>query len=82
MLLTMVAQVTGLQPYEFVHTFGDLHIYSNHLDGAKEQLLRSPRALPTMTLNPKVKDILAFKYEDFTLSNYDPLPHIKFDIAV
>lgn len=82
LLLMMVAQVTGLVPYEFVHTFGDLHIYSNHFDGAREQLSRTPRALPKMTLNPDVKDIFSFKYEDFTLSDYDPLPHIKFDIAV
>ncbi|MGI6524139.1 MAG: thymidylate synthase [Bdellovibrionota bacterium] len=82
LLLMMVAQVTGLVPYEFIHTFGDLHIYSNHLDGAKEQLSRTPRALPKMTLNREVKDIFNFKYEDFTLTDYDPLPHIKFDIAV
>ena len=82
LLLMMVAQVTGLKPYEFVHTFGDLHIYSNHIEGAKEQLSREPRALPKMTINPDVNDIFSFKYEDFTLSDYDPHPHIKFEIAV
>jgi thymidylate synthase len=78
----MVAQVTGLEPGDFVHTFGDLHLYANHLDQAREQLTRAPRALPKMTLNPEVKDIHAFRYEDFALSEYDPHPAIKAPIAV
>ena len=82
LFLMMVAQVTGLKPYEFVHTFGDVHIYSNHIEGAKEQLKREPRPLPTMLISKEVNDIFAFKYEDFKLSNYDPYEHIKFDIAV
>jgi len=82
LLLMMVAQVTNLKPYEFVHTFGDVHIYSNHIEGAKEQLSRAPKELPTMTLNPDVKDIFGFKFEDFVLTNYQPYDHIKFDIAV
>lgn len=81
-LLMMLAQVTGLRPYEFVHTFGDVHIYSNHVEGAREQLTRVPRTLPRMEINPEVRDILEFRYEDFTLYDYDPWPHIKFDIAV
>jgi len=82
LLLMMVAQVTGLRPYEFVHTFGDVHIYSNHVEGARLQLEREPRALPTMRLNPTVKDLFSFSYEDFTLEGYDPHERIKFDIAV
>jgi thymidylate synthase len=82
LLLMMVAQVTGLKPYEFVHTFGDVHIYSNHIEGAQLQITREPRPLPTMTLNPEVKDLFAFKYEDFTLTGYEPWEHIKFAIAV
>jgi thymidylate synthase len=82
LLLMMVAQVTGFKPYEFIHTFGDVHIYSNHVAGATEQLSRQPRALPQMRLNPAIKDLFAFKYEDFTLENYQPLEQIKFDIAV
>jgi hypothetical protein len=82
LLLMMVGQVAGLKPYEFVHTFGDVHIYSNHVTGALEQLKREPRPLPTMTLNPAVTDLFAFKYEDFTLSNYNPHDPIKFEIAV
>ncbi len=82
LLLQMVAQVTGLKAHEFVHTFGDVHIYSNHIAGAREQLLREPRPLPQMQLNPNVKDIFGFKYEDFKLVNYNPHEHIKFDIAV
>jgi thymidylate synthase len=78
----MVAQVTGLEAHEFVHTFGDLHIYSNHVDGALEQLKRETRPLPQMKLNPLVKDLFAFSYDDFQLSGYDPHPTIKFDIAV
>ncbi len=82
LLTMMVAQVCGLKAGDFVHTFGDAHLYSNHLDQAREQLSRAPRALPTMTINPAVKDIFAFKYEDFTLENYDPHPAIKAPIAV
>ena len=82
LLTMMVAQVCNLQPGEFVHTFGDLHLYANHLDQAKLQLSREPRALPVMKINPAVKDIDDFKYEDFTLENYDPWPAIKAPIAV
>ncbi|MEI6560904.1 MAG: thymidylate synthase [Verrucomicrobiota bacterium] len=82
MLTLMVAQVCGLEPGDFVHTFGDLHLYSNHMEQVKEQLSREPRALPTMTLNPAVKNIHDFKYEDFTLSGYDPHPAIKAPVAV
>jgi thymidylate synthase len=82
LLTMMVAQVTGLKPGEFVHTFGDVHIYSNHIDQVKEQLSRKPRSLPTMALNPEVKSIFEFAYEDFTLENYDPYPGIKAPIAV
>ena len=81
-LTLMVAQVTGLKPGEFVHTFGDLHLYSNHLEQAKEQLEREPRDLPVMKLNPAVKNIYDFVFEDFTLENYDPHPHIKAPVAV
>jgi thymidylate synthase len=82
LLTLMVAQVTGLKPGDFVHTFGDLHLYANHLDQARLQLSREPRPLPTMTLNPAVRDIHAFSYEDFTLTGYDPHPAIKAPIAV
>jgi thymidylate synthase len=82
-LLTMMfAQVTGFKVGEFVHTFGDVHIYENHFDQVKEQMKRKPRPFPTMKLNPKVKDIDGFKYEDFTLEGYDPHPPIKGDITV
>ncbi len=77
LLLMMVAQVTGLKPGEFIHTIGDAHIYSNHFDQVREQLSRAPRQLPEMVLNPEVKDIFGFRYEDFTLTGYDPMPHIK-----
>ncbi len=82
LLTLMVAQVTDLQPGEFVHTLGDAHLYVNHLDQTREQLSRTPRSLPTMRINPEVKNIFAFKYEDFTLENYDPWPTIKAPIAV
>lgn len=82
LLLMMVAQVTGLKAHEFIHTFGDLHIYSNHIEGAQEQLTREPRPLPKMIINPEVKDIFEFKFEDFQLTEYNPYEHIKFDIAV
>jgi thymidylate synthase len=82
LLTMMVAQVTGLKPGTFVHTFGDLHLYSNHLEQARQQLAREPRPLPTMRLNPTVKDIHDFKYEDFELIGYDPHPAIKAPIAV
>jgi thymidylate synthase len=82
LLTLMVAQVTGLKLGEFIHTFGDAHLYLNHLEQARLQLSRAPRALPAMTLNPVVKDIFAFKYEDFTLAGYDPHPHIKAQVAV
>lgn len=82
LLLMMIAQVTGLKPYEFIHTFGDVHIYSNHIDGAREQLTREPRPLPTMTLNQNVTSIFDFTFDDFKLTNYNPHEHIKFAIAV
>ena len=82
LLTMMIAQVCDLQPGDFVHTFGDLHLYANHLDQAKEQLARAPRALPAMKLNPAIKDIDGFRYEDFTLEGYDPWPAIKAPIAV
>lgn len=82
LLLMMVAQVCNLKPKEFIHTLGDAHIYSNHVEQAKLQLTREPRPLPTMRVNPEVKDIFSFLYEDFTLENYDPHPHIKADVAV
>ena len=82
LLLMMVAQVCGLKPGEFVHTFGDAHIYLNHVEQVKEQLSRKPYPLPDMKINPDVKDIFAFRYEDFSLENYQAHPHIKGDIAV
>jgi thymidylate synthase len=82
LLTMMVAQVAGLKRGDFVHTFGDTHLYLNHLDQAREQLARTPRALPVMKLNPAVQDVLGFRYEDFTLENYDPHPAIKAPVAV
>ena len=82
LLTMMMAQVCGLQYGDFIHTFGDAHIYNNHLEQAKLQLSRDPRPLPIMKINPDVKDIFSFKYEDFTLENYDPHPHIKAIVAV
>ena len=82
LLTMMVAQVTGLKPGVFVHSFGDAHLYLNHLDQARLQLTRSPRPLPTMRLNPAVKDLFAFRYEDFILEGYEPHPHIKAAVAV
>lgn len=82
LLLMMVAQVTGLKPGEFVHTLGDAHLYNNHLEQARLQLTREPRKLPVMTINPDVKDIFSFKYEDFTLSDYNPHPHISAQVSV
>jgi thymidylate synthase len=78
----MVAQVCDLKPKEFVHTFGDLHLYSNHIEQAKLQLSRKLRALPQMKINPEIKTIDGFRYEDFELVNYDPHPAIKAPIAV
>ena len=82
LLLMMVAQVTGLEAGEFIHTLGDAHIYTNHFEQVREQLSREPRQLPTMRINPDVKSIFDFKYEDFTLENYNPHPHIKGVVAV
>ena len=82
LLLQMMAQVTGLKPGEFVHTTGDTHLYTNHLEQARLQLQREPRPLPKMTLNPDVKSIFDFRYEDFELSGYDPHPHIPAPVAV
>ena len=78
----MVAQVTGLKAGDFVHTLGDAHIYNNHFEQVKLQLTREPRTLPKMILNPEVKNIFDFKYEDFTLTDYDPHPHIPGIVAV
>lgn len=82
LLTMMVAQVTGLQAHEFIHTLGDAHLYLNHVEQARTQLAREPRPLPRMTLNPDVRSILDFKYEDFTLSGYEPHPAIKAPVAV
>ncbi len=82
LLTMMMAQVCGLEASEFIHTFGDVHLYKNHLEQARLQLTREPRPLPKMKINPGVKDIFAFTYEDFLLENYDPHPHIKAKVAV
>ncbi|MGN0068767.1 MAG: thymidylate synthase [Prevotella sp.] len=82
LLLLMMAQVTGLQPGEFVHTTGDTHLYLNHLEQARLQLTRSPRELPQMKINPDVKDLFSFRFEDFELTGYDPWPHIKAEVSV
>lgn len=82
LLLQMMAQVTGLQPGEFIHTTGDTHLYLNHLDQARLQLTRTPRKLPRMAINPDVKSIFDFTYEDFSLEGYDPWPHIKAEVSV
>jgi len=82
LLTLMVAQAAGLKPGEFIHTFGDAHLYLNHLDQAREQIRRSPRALPRMSLNPEVASVFDFKYEDFVLDGYDPHPHIKAEVSV
>ncbi|MDR2979096.1 MAG: thymidylate synthase [Bacteroidales bacterium] len=82
LLLMMVAQVTGLQFGEFIHTFGDVHLYSNHIEQAKEQLKRTPKKLPAMKINPEITSIFDFKFEDFILENYDPDPHIKAAVSV
>jgi thymidylate synthase len=82
LLTLMVAQVTDLAPGAFIHTLGDAHLYLNHIEQARLQLTRPPRPLPGMVLNPSVRDLFAFRYEDFTLENYDPHPHIKATVAV
>ena len=82
LLLQMMAQVTGLDVGDFIHTTGDTHLYLNHIEQAQLQLTRTPRPLPRMLINPDVKDIFAFRYEDFQLEGYDPWPHIKADVAV
>ncbi|MCR5710945.1 MAG: thymidylate synthase [Prevotella sp.] len=82
LLLQMMAQVTGLKAGDFIHTTGDTHLYLNHLEQARLQLTRAPRPLPTMTINPDVKSIFDFQYEDFKLEGYDPWPHIKAEVSV
>ncbi|MBR4368868.1 MAG: thymidylate synthase [Prevotella sp.] len=82
LLLMMMAQVTGLKAGDFIHTTGDTHLYLNHLEQARLQLTREPKALPTMRINPDVKDLLDFQYEDFLLENYEPWPHIKAAVSV
>ena len=82
LLTMMMAQVCGLRPGDFIHTLGDAHLYLNHLDQARLQLTRDPRPLPRMIINPEVKDIFGFRYEDFTLEGYDPHPHIKAQVSV
>ena len=82
LLTQMLAQVCNFEPREFIHTFGDLHLYSNHLDQAREQLSREPRNLPVMKINPEVRELHEFRFEDFELTNYDPHPHIKAEVSV
>jgi len=82
LLTMMVAQVTGYEPGEFIHTFGDAHLYSNHFEQARAQLQRTPGTLPRMWMNPNVKSIFDFKFEDFRLENYHPQPHIPAPVAV
>lgn len=82
LLTLMVAQVCGLKPGEFIHTLGDAHLYNNHIEQTKLQLSREPRPLPQVKLNPEIKDIFEFKFEDFTLENYEPHPHIKAPVAI
>jgi len=82
LLTMMVAQVAGLKPGEFIHTFGDAHLYLNHREQAELQLSRAPRALPKLAIDPSVKDIFSFRYEHFALTGYDPHPHIKAQVAV
>jgi thymidylate synthase len=82
LLLQMMAQVSGLKAGDFIHTTGDTHLYLNHLEQAKLQLTRDPRPLPKMIINPDVKNIFEFKYDDFQLTDYDPWPHIKADVSV
>ena len=82
LLLQMMAQVTGYRPGDFIHTTGDTHLYLNHLDQARLQLTRTPRQLPVMKINPDVKSLFDFQYEDFQLEGYDPWPHIKAEVAV
>ncbi len=78
----MMAQATGLRAGDFVHTLGDAHLYLNHIDQARLQLTREPRPLPKMNINPEVRDIFGFRYEDFSLEGYDPHPHIKAEVSV
>ena len=82
LLTMMIAQVSGLQPGEFIHTFGDAHLYSNHIEQAKLQLSRAPFALPTLKINPEIKDLFDFKFEDFSVENYQSHPHIKAPVAI
>ncbi len=82
LLTMMMAQVCGLRPGHFVHTFGDVHLYTNHMEQARLQLSRDPRPLPTIKINPDCRDIFAFEFDDFTLINYDPHPHIKAEVAI
>ena len=78
----MIAQVCNLEPGEFVHTFGDVHLYNNHIEQAQLQLKRTPKKLPIMKINPNIKNIFDFTYEDFELVNYDPHPHIKAEVSL
>lgn len=82
LLNMMMAQVCDYEPGDFIHTFGDAHIYNNHIEQVELQISREPRKLPTLQINPEVKDIFGFKFEDFTLENYDPHPHIKGKVSV